>query len=75
MAEEHRTSRAGIRRKCACGCGKLTARTWVQGHDSQALEAALFALGVDSRLEFIEAVQRGEIVRAMPRRARLEDLA
>jgi len=35
----------GVRRQCACGCGGLTARTWVRGHDLVALHEALHVLG------------------------------
>jgi len=66
-----RTSRAGIRRRCACGCGELTARTWVQGHDTKALHAALRALGCVDPVTgesdvaaFVSAVANGQIVAA-----------
>lgn len=51
------------RRRCACGCGEWTLRTWYRGHDSVAMERALATLGFETRLAFIQAVHDGEIKR------------
>lgn len=68
-----RTSRAGVRRRCACGCGELTARTWVRGHDTKALHDALRTLrcidpatGEADIAAFVWAVADGQIERVAP---------
>ncbi len=56
------------KRLCACGCGGETSRTWVQGHDGEALREALEDLGFGSLAAFTRAVSTQRVIVLPPHR-------